>query len=67
MPGVVALVAVAVAFGVELSGLHKSTHVFVVYIQRYIHTHTHPTTVYYDEVDNNMSERQRANNKCEYK
>lgn len=44
MPGVVALAAVAVAFGVELSGLHKSTHVFVVYIQRYIHTHRHTHT-----------------------
>lgn len=41
LPGVVALAAVAVAFGVELSGLHKSTHVFVVYIQRYMYAHTH--------------------------
>lgn len=51
-PGVV---AVAVAVGVELSGLHNSTYVFVVYTQRYTQH-----CVYYDEVDNNVSERQRA-------
>lgn len=46
LPGVVALAAVAVAFGVELSGLHKSTHVFVVYIQRYIYKGTHTQQPY---------------------